>query len=81
LPAQITADKKYDSAVDIDEYDHRFTTLKDVCGRRGTYWEDTQDQWLLEQKRLQDKAAEMGVILTAPQAARPSGPVEVQPVD
>ena len=78
LPAQITADKKYDSAVDIDEYDHQFTTLKRVCGNRGDYWEDVQDQWLIERKRLQEKAAAMGVILPSSPAARTPDPLTVQ---
>lgn len=73
LPAEITADRKYDSAVDIEELSNKMTTLKKVCAKRGDYWEDTQDQWLLEQKRLQDKAKKMGVDLTA--VAGPDGKV------
>jgi hypothetical protein len=74
LPAEITADRKYDSAVDIEELANKMTTQKKVCAKRGEYWEDTQDQWLLEQKRFQDKAKEMGVDLTA--VAGPDGKVQ-----
>jgi capsid protein len=63
LPPEITADKKYDSDVDVQEYNARFTTLKRACGKRGAYWEDIQDQWLIEQKRLQTRAVELGVDL------------------
>ena len=62
-PKDVTADRKYDSDVDIQEINARIGTLKGACSRRGEYWEEVQDQWLLEQKRLQDKAKEMGVEL------------------
>lgn len=62
-PREVTADRKYDSDVDLQEYNARFVTLKQITGRRGQYWEDVQDQWLVEQKRLQDRAKEMGVDL------------------
>jgi capsid protein len=83
LPAQVTADKRYDSDVDLQEYESRFTTLRNVCGRRGEYWEDIQDQWLIEQKRLQDRAKEIGVDLaTVPQSAKGNaGPVQFQQTD
>ena len=82
LPAQITADKRYDSDVDTQEYENRFTTLKAVCGKRGTYWTDTQDQWLYEMKRLQDRAKEIGVDLTQiPQASKSAAPILVQQGD
>lgn len=83
LPALITADRKYDSAIDVDEYANRFTSLKTICAKRGTYWEDTVLQWLDEQKFIQTKAAEMGVDLAS--VAMPSksnvGPVAVQQED
>jgi hypothetical protein len=60
LPALITADRKYDSAVDVDEYNNQFTTLRDVCGRRAAYWEDTQDQWIREKFRKIQRSRQIG---------------------
>jgi capsid protein len=77
LPPEITADKKYDSDVDLQEYEAKFTTLRDICARRGKYWEEVQDQYLLEQKRLQEKAEEMGVAV--PGVAMPEDPESEDP--
>jgi capsid protein len=64
LGPQLTADKMYDSKVDLLDYNARFTTLRHNCAKRGAYWEDVQDQWLDEQKRFQDQAKAKGVDLT-----------------
>jgi len=39
-PAEMTADKKYDSDVAIQEYKAGIRTLADVCGRRSIWWRD-----------------------------------------
>lgn len=57
-PAEITADKKYDSSVDIEEYRTGFTALKRICAKRGLYWEDVQDQKIEERVRLEKKCKE-----------------------
>jgi hypothetical protein len=61
LPAEITADRKYDSDIAVQELNARMTTWKREAARRGDYWEDVQDQWIVEQKRFQDKAKEAGL--------------------
>jgi hypothetical protein len=39
-----TADKKYDSDVDIAEMRAGVSTLRDVCARRGLWWEEVVEQ-------------------------------------
>jgi len=43
-PGDVTADKKYDSDVDIQEIGHGIGTRKLSCARRGLYLEDVDDQ-------------------------------------
>jgi hypothetical protein len=52
-PAELTADKKYQSDVDLQEYRAGFVPLDDICGRRAGFWEKTQDQLIRERKRLE----------------------------
>lgn len=56
---EITADRKYDSDVDVQEYSNAFTTLKSACAKRGEYWEEVQDQWLREKFRKMARAKEI----------------------
>jgi hypothetical protein len=63
LPAEITADRMYDAQVDVLELNNRLNSPQRLCGKRGAYWEDVQDDWLRAAKRFQDKAKEMGVDL------------------
>ncbi len=60
LPALITSDRKYDSDVDVQEYNNMFTSLNQSCGKRGTYWQDTQDDWIRERYRKIKRAREIG---------------------
>lgn len=60
-PARLTADHKYEIEGEIEEHNAGFTTLKDHCNRRGTYWEDVQDQKIAEAKRLKEKSEEAGI--------------------
>lgn len=60
-PARLTADHKYEIEGEIEEHAAGFNTLKEICARRGTYWEDVQDQRIAEQKRLKEKSEEAGI--------------------
>jgi hypothetical protein len=61
FPANVTADKKYDSDVDVQELRSGLQAPQDAIGRRGQYWEDVQDKAIAFQKRFQDKCAAAGV--------------------
>jgi capsid protein len=52
-PAELTADKKYQSDVDLQEHRAGFVPLDDICGRRAGFWEKTQDQLVRERARLE----------------------------
>ena len=60
-PARLTADHKYEIEGEIEEYAAGFVTLKEITSRRGQYWEDIQDQRVLEQKRLKEKSEAAGI--------------------
>ncbi len=64
-PADITADKKYDSSVDIEETRNCLRAPQDAIARRGEYWEDIQDKAIDFQirgvKRTKEKAAAAGL--------------------
>jgi hypothetical protein len=47
-PAEITADKKYDSDVDLQEISQGIATRKDACARRGLYMDDVDSQREME---------------------------------
>lgn len=55
-PAKLTADKKYDSDVDVQELRAGTTTLSNVTAKRGAYWEDVRKQNELEAKDLLTRA-------------------------
>jgi hypothetical protein len=65
LPAKITADKKYDSDVDIQEMRAALQAPQDAIGRRGNYWEDVQDKTIAFHirgvKKTKEQAAAAGV--------------------
>jgi hypothetical protein len=61
FPAEITADKKYDSDVDVAEVRAGIRSPQKAIGKRGQYWEDTQDELIAWEKRLQDKCKTEGV--------------------
>lgn len=61
--ARLTADAKYDSDVSIQELSNVVVAPQRVCGERGEYWEDVQDDWLDAQARFQSRAKEKGVDL------------------
>lgn len=64
-PADITADKKYDSSVDIEETRYGLRAPQDAIARRGDYWEDVQDKSIDYQirgvKRTKEKAIKAGL--------------------
>jgi hypothetical protein len=51
-----TADKKYDSDVDVNEFRTGFTTLRDVCARRGEWYQDVISQKSQELGMLMEQA-------------------------
>jgi len=69
VPAELTADRKYDSDVDVQEHGAKMTTLRNMWGKRGGYWEDGIRQWMREQKRINEIADEEGVDLSTIQPA------------
>ncbi len=60
-PADVTADKKYDSSVDIEETRYGLRAPQDAIARRGDYWEDVQDKQIAFRKRLEVRCAEEGI--------------------
>jgi lambda family portal protein len=62
--AKLTADAKYDSDVSIQELSNVVVSPQRVCGERGEYWEDVQDEWLDAQARFQAQAKAKSVDLT-----------------
>lgn len=58
-PAEITADKKYDSDVAIQEYKAGIRTLADVCGRRSIWWRDLLAAKKIETGELLQAAKEL----------------------
>jgi len=81
VPAIITPDRRHQSDVDLQEYENAFITLEEICAKRGARWEKTQDQWLLERKRLQEKAAEIGVTISTEKSPQAQGLTEDQVID
>jgi hypothetical protein len=61
FPAEVTADKKYDSDVDIAEMRAGLVSPQKAIGKRGQYWEDTQDELIAYEKRLQERCKTEGV--------------------
>ena len=59
LPAQLTVDQGYDEQADRDNLDVGSTTLLDVCGKKGKWWEDNRQQRYTENLNLIDKAMEL----------------------
>lgn len=51
-----TADKKYDSDVDVNEFRAGFSTLRDVCARRGEWYQDVIAQKSQELEMLMEQA-------------------------
>ena len=51
-----TADKKYDSDVDVNEFRAGFSTLRDVCARRGEWYQDVIAQKSQELDMLMEQA-------------------------
>jgi hypothetical protein len=59
LPAQLTVDQGYDEQADRDNLDVGSTTLLDVCGKKGKWWEDNRAQRVSENLNLIDCALEL----------------------
>ncbi len=58
-PMEITADKGYSAQIDREDFKIGFTSFKDVCARRGQWWEDVRDQQTAEVEDLCRRAAEL----------------------
>lgn len=84
-PADITADKKYDSSVDIEEARNAFKAPQDIIARRGGYYEDVQDACIRYhcrgKKRTKEIAKEFQVEAEWKEIAwnTPNGPQQEQP--
>lgn len=77
--ARFTADAKYDSDVDLQEWRAGMRTLSEICARDGNYWEEVQDQKIAEEKRLQDKCKAAGVDPNNVRLLTPNGNPTTQP--
>jgi capsid protein len=71
-PRALSADKKYDMQVDVEQVANRMTTWSKVCGKNGEYYEDVFEQWLDEVKLFQDMARDKGVDLNAVSVGKPA---------
>ena len=60
-PRDLTVDNGRDTKADIELYLKGIITLDELTGRMGNYWEETQDQLILERKRLLTRCAEEGI--------------------
>ena len=60
---KLTADAQYDSSVSVQGLANVIVSPQRVCGERGEYWEDVQDEWMDAQARFQRLAKEKGVDL------------------
>lgn len=81
-PAELTADKKYQSDVDIQEYRSGFIPLDDVCARRNGFWEKTQDKLIRERVRLEAACKKAGIDpdkIQMPFPNPPAKPAEAAP--
>lgn len=85
VPADITADRKYDSDVDIAEMRAAIKSPQQAIGNRGQYFEDVQDQcidyYIRGVKQTQQKAKAAGVEAEWKDIAwnSPNGPTQDQP--
>lgn len=75
-PAELTADKKYQSDVDLQEYRAGWVPLDDITGRRGLFWEDVQDQRIRERKRLEAECAKQGIDPDKIELLTPNAPAQ-----
>lgn len=55
-PQEITADKKYSADIDREDFKIGFTPFKDVCSRRGLWWQDVRAQQEVEIDDLAQRA-------------------------
>lgn len=78
-PAEVTADAKYDSDIDLQENRAGFTPLKRIAARRGEYWEEVQDQVIAEEKRLQERCKAEGVDPNRVKLLTPNGNATIDP--
>jgi hypothetical protein len=86
-PGEVTADKKYDSDVDVQERRTGYQTLAEGCARRGGYWRDKRVQSQLETDDLLTRAGELAkkhgvtteLVLTLMESPTPNGVQNQQP--
>lgn len=84
-PADITADKQYDSKVDIEETRNCLRAPQDAIAKRGEYWEDIQDKAIdfeiRGRKRTIEKAKAAGIEAEWKDVKwnSPNGPQQEQP--
>ena len=66
--ARLTADQKYDSDVDLQELRAGVATQRDVCAKRGEWWEDVNNQKEREARDRLTKAAQLAKDFGIPMA-------------
>jgi capsid protein len=76
-PADLTADEKYSSDTDLQEWRGGGATMADFCGKRGKDWRETIDQSVREEKYRMDACAAAGVPYDRVRLLTPNG----SPVD
>jgi len=76
-PANLTADEKYSSDTDLQEWRGGGATMADFCGKRGKDWRETIDQSVREEKYRMDACAAAGVPYDRVRLLTPNG----SPVD
>lgn len=85
-PGELTADKKYDSDVDVQERHAGYQTLSKGCARRGDYWRDNRKQSETETDDLLTRAGMLAkkhgvpieTVLTLMESPTPNGMPQTQ---
>jgi hypothetical protein len=72
-PARITADRKYDSVVRINELNRGITTFQQTCAELGLYWQEVIDDAVAARVYLRDRCREAGVDPSEIQMLTPNG--------
>jgi hypothetical protein len=86
-PGELTADKKYDSDVDVQERHAGYQTLAKGCARRGDYWRDNRSQSEMETDDLLTRAGALAkkhgvkieTVITLMENPTPNGMPQEQP--
>lgn len=72
-PADLTADEKYSSDTDLQEWRGGGATMADFCGKRGKDWRETIDQSVREEAYRMNACADAGVPYDRVRLLTPNG--------